>query len=73
MTETQEIPAQSRTEKAAIALTPREKQALRFVSIHRETPESVLLRELLIGDIVTEYDRLLSALEKVAAPDGEAA
>lgn len=64
MESVQGSPVESKTEKAAIALTPTEKQALRFVAIHRKTTESELLRVMLMVDIVAEYDRLTAVLEQ---------
>lgn len=55
---------ESRTEKAAIALTPREKQAIRFIAIHRKTTESEMLRERArVDELVVEYERLTAILE----------
>lgn len=49
---------ESRTEKTAITLTPTEKTALVRVSKERDMPEAHLLREMLIVDIVEEYERI---------------
>lgn len=49
---------ESRTEKTAIALTPSEKIALKRVAEARGMPESHLLREMLIHEIVEEYERI---------------
>ena len=55
-------PNASKTERAALACTRSEKDALRFVCKVRGTTESELLRVLSLNDVVAEYDRLLAIL-----------
>ena len=53
------IPAQeSKTERAAVALTPSEKRAVRAISALRGTDESNLMRTTPVADIVAEFERL---------------
>lgn len=65
---------ESRTEKAAIALTPREKQAIRFIAIRRKTTESEMLRDRArVDELVAEYERLMDALDQMEPPVEEVA
>jgi len=65
---------ESKTERAALAVTPHEKHALRFMTGHNKTTESELLRSTLIGDIVAEYERLMERIREVEPiENGEAA
>lgn len=59
-------PQESRTERIAMAVTPSERHALRFLTGHRKTTEGALLRSMLISEITAEYDRLMRRLEEVA-------
>lgn len=61
-----EILQESRTERATMALTPAEKQALRWLREHVNKTESDLLRDNTIGDLVA-WQRSLSA----ATPAGD--
>lgn len=63
MADTQE----SRSERAAVAVTPHEKRALWFMAGHRKSSESELLRNHPISDIVADYDRLMAKIEEVEA------
>lgn len=58
-------PQESRTERVALAVTPSERHALRFLTGHRKTTEAHLLRSMLISEIEAEYDRLMAALEQI--------
>ena len=52
-------PAQeSKTERAAVALTPSEKRAVRAIAALRGTDESNLIRTTPVADIVAEFERL---------------
>lgn len=55
---------ESKSEMTAIRVTPHEKSALRFVAGARRTSESELLRVMLLGDVVAEYERALDVLRR---------
>lgn len=61
--ETQE---ESRSERIAIAVTEREKRAVRAVAALRGVEDSNLVRAMPIADIVTEFERLREQAEEVA-------
>ena len=63
---------ENRSETVAMRVTPSEKRAFRWVADGRGQAESDLLREMTIGPILEEYDRLRSILEQ-ARPTPEAA
>ena len=51
-------PAQeSKSERAAVALTPSEKRAVRAVAALRGTDESNLIRTTTVAEIVAEFER----------------
>lgn len=53
----------SRNDKVAIAVTAKEKRAVRAVSALRGTDESNLCRTMTIAEIVAEFERLREATE----------
>lgn len=57
-----------RNERATIAVTATEKQALRVLSAVRQTSEGELLRTMLLDDIVAECSRTIERMRQ-----GEAA
>ena len=59
-------PEESRTERAAVTLTPSEKKALAVVAMARDTDESNLLRTSTIPDIMAEYDAMVATLPPAA-------
>ena len=61
---------ESKSERAAIALTPSEKRAVRAVAALRGTDESNLIRTTLIADVVAEFERLggVTAIPAEATP-----
>lgn len=58
MPQVEGVTQESRSERAAIALTPTEKRAVRAVAAVRGTDESNLLRTTTIADVVKEFERL---------------
>jgi hypothetical protein len=56
-----------RTERASLAVTRAEKQAIKAVAAARETDESNLLRCTLLSDILAEYDRIRAVVGGEAA------
>lgn len=64
MNEKDEGTQESRTERAALALTPSEKRAVRVVAAAREISESELLRQTPIAAILEEYRRVKGALDE---------
>lgn len=58
---------EGRTERASIAVTKAEKQAIRAVAAARETDESNLLRSTLLSDILEEYERIRAVVGGEAA------
>lgn len=58
---------ETRSERATIAVTPTEKQALRVLAAIRETSEGELLRAMRLHEVVTEYGRTLDRMRQEAA------
>lgn len=62
------LPSQEpRSERAAIACTKAEKQAIRAVAAARQTDESNLLRTTLLVDVVAEFERIRAVVSGEAA------
>lgn len=58
-----------RSERVTLAVTPTEKRALQFVANVRSYPghvvtESELMRSMLLGDVVAEYERMMDRLRE---------
>lgn len=53
---------ESRSERIAVACTPTEKRAVRFVADAREMSESDVVRSMPMAEIVAEYARMREAL-----------
>lgn len=68
-TETQ---AESRTKTAGIPCTATEKGAVEGLSRLRNTSEADLLRAMLIGDIVKEFERVQSLMDSTDAAASQA-
>lgn len=56
-----------RNERATIAVTATEKQALRVLAAVRQTSEGELLRTMLLDEIVAEYGRTIERMRQDAA------
>jgi hypothetical protein len=63
----QSTPQEARTERASLAVTKAEKQAIKAVAAARETDESNLLRCTLLADILTEYERIRAVVREEVA------
>lgn len=62
--ETQE----SRTEKVAVAVTPREKLAIQLVAAKHETDLSNLIRDRLLPSVLEEADAIRENLRRAGVP-----
>lgn len=56
-----------RNERATIAVTATEKQALRVLSAVRQVSEGELLRTMLLNEIVAEYSRTIERMRDTGA------
>ena len=59
---------ESKTERAAVALTPSEKRAVRAIAALRGTDESNLIRTMPVADIVAEFEKRGGVLPVPAEP-----
>lgn len=66
MAENETLAQEPRPERAVLMLTADEKRAVRFMAAVRDVTESDLLRDNLIADILSEWQRIRPAVENVA-------
>lgn len=57
---------ESRTEKVAVAVTPREKLSMQLVAAKHETDLSNLIRDRLVAGILAEADEIRAGLHRAA-------
>lgn len=66
MTGQESTQQEGRTERASLAVTRSEKQAIRAVAAARETDESNLLRTTTLAEILDEYEKIRAVVSPAA-------
>ena len=67
MSQNESTQQEGRTDRASLAVTKAEKQAIRAVAAARETDESNLLRTTTLAEIMAEYERIRAVVKADAA------